>query len=334
MSWLSSPLICSPRSQGGNGVTEVGATLPRLHALHADGTETRITARAVIDASDTWPTPGPLGGEASLASASAWRPPGFPTAYPISRTPRCGPAMRAGTPPSSALAPPPSAPWPPSPRTPPAFTPYGPAARHQRLHIQWRCGGPAARAWSAGPGEAEAAVDDGYADAVTGFCTAAVNRGGRTHTKSTVSGRRWRDSWRMCSPRYLGRTIGPREASPILPPARCNGACSCPRSRRLDTDRRTLARIPDNVTHREKWRVALDMLDTLAGWGMRPPVVVADAAYGANAHLRAALNDRHSPTCSPSGPMCAPTPSRRSLRLRPATVSSAAAVSLPAGRRR
>ena len=47
-----------------------------------------------------------------------------------------------------------------------------------------------------------------------------------------------------------------------------------------DTDRRTLVRIPANVTHREKWRLALDMLDTLAGWGMTPPVVVADAAHG------------------------------------------------------
>ncbi|CDR17623.1 hypothetical protein GCM10022420_028860 [Streptomyces iranensis] len=34
------------------------------------------------------------------------------------------------------------------------------------------------------------------------------------------------------------------------------------------------------------------MLDTLAGWGMRPPVVVADAAYGTNAHLRAGLAQR------------------------------------------
>ncbi|MGW1540166.1 transposase [Streptomyces sp. NPDC002309] len=44
--------------------------------------------------------------------------------------------------------------------------------------------------------------------------------------------------------------------------------------------------------HREKWRLALDMLDTLAGWGMRAPVVVADAAYGTNARLRAGLAQR------------------------------------------
>nr|WP_319355014.1 IS701 family transposase [Streptomyces ipomoeae] len=75
---------------------------------------------------------------------------------------------------------------------------------------------------------------------------------------------------------------------------------SCPLQWRLflrkewasDTDRRAKTGIPPEVTHREKWRLALDMLDTLAGWGMTPPVVVADAAYGTNARLRAALADR------------------------------------------
>ena len=59
-----------------------------------------------------------------------------------------------------------------------------------------------------------------------------------------------------------------------------------------DTDRRTVTRIPPQAGHREKRRLALDMLDTLAGWGMKPPVVVADAAHGTNAHLRAGLTDR------------------------------------------
>ncbi|MCZ7462178.1 NAD(P)-binding domain-containing protein [Streptomyces sp. WMMC940] len=34
-----------------------------VHLVHADGTEGRITARAVIDASGTWTTPGPAGGD-------------------------------------------------------------------------------------------------------------------------------------------------------------------------------------------------------------------------------------------------------------------------------
>lgn len=74
---------------------------------------------------------------------------------------------------------------------------------------------------------------------------------------------------------------------------------SCPLQWRLflpaewasDSDRRAKTIIPPEVTHREKWRPALDMLDALAGWGMTLPAVVADAAYGTNAHLRAALDD-------------------------------------------
>ncbi|MEE2033275.1 NAD(P)-binding domain-containing protein, partial [Rhodococcus chondri] len=34
-----------------------------VHVRHSDGTETRVLARAVIDASGTWRTPNPLGGE-------------------------------------------------------------------------------------------------------------------------------------------------------------------------------------------------------------------------------------------------------------------------------
>ncbi|MFE3018302.1 IS701 family transposase [Streptomyces sp. NPDC059256] len=75
---------------------------------------------------------------------------------------------------------------------------------------------------------------------------------------------------------------------------------SCPLQWRLflpsewdsDAHRRSRCRIPPTTGHREKWRLALDMLDTLAAWDMTPPVVVADAAYGTNAHLRAALAER------------------------------------------
>ncbi|MEB3963472.1 IS701 family transposase [Streptomyces kunmingensis] len=75
---------------------------------------------------------------------------------------------------------------------------------------------------------------------------------------------------------------------------------SCPLQWRLflpeewatDAGRRAKTGIPAEVTHREKWRLALDMLDTLKSWGLTPPVVVADAAYGTNARLRAALSER------------------------------------------
>ncbi|MGW6552629.1 FAD-dependent oxidoreductase, partial [Streptomyces sp. NPDC055051] len=40
-----------------------GARPFTVHVAHADGREERITARAVIDASGTWSTPGPAGGD-------------------------------------------------------------------------------------------------------------------------------------------------------------------------------------------------------------------------------------------------------------------------------
>ncbi|MDQ0578132.1 hypothetical protein QF030_000310 [Streptomyces rishiriensis] len=82
-------------------------------------------------------------------------------------------------------------------------------------------------------------------------------------------------------------------------------AASCLLQRRLFlpqewtsvTARRALARILADAMHREKWRLALD---TLVGWGMRPPVVVADAVYGTNTHLRTACPSVGSPTPWPS----------------------------------
>src|SRR4051794_23556897 len=56
--------------------------------------------------------------------------------------------------------------------------------------------------------------------------------------------------------------------------------------------RRERAGIPEDVRHRAKWRLALDMLDELAGWGLVPPVVVADAGYGNNAEFRDRITAR------------------------------------------
>jgi SRSO17 transposase len=57
-------------------------------------------------------------------------------------------------------------------------------------------------------------------------------------------------------------------------------------------DRRTRAGIPDSVRHHPKWRLALEMLDELAGWGLTPPVVAADAGYGDNADFRNGVTAR------------------------------------------
>src|SRR5512135_3096873 len=68
--------------------------------------------------------------------------------------------------------------------------------------------------------------------------------------------------------------------------------------------RRERARIPDEVRHTEKWRLALEMIDEMTGpggWGVLEqvtaagggrPVVVADAGYGEGADFRLELAAR------------------------------------------
>jgi SRSO17 transposase len=76
-------------------------------------------------------------------------------------------------------------------------------------------------------------------------------------------------------------------------PERWDDTCaSTPEAAAAIRDRRTRAGIPAEQRHREKWRLALDMLDELAGWGLAPPVVVADAGYGESAAFRDGLSAR------------------------------------------
>jgi SRSO17 transposase len=68
--------------------------------------------------------------------------------------------------------------------------------------------------------------------------------------------------------------------------------------------RRERAHIPDQVRHTEKWRLALEMIDEMAGpggWGVldqitasggERPVVTADAGYGDNTRFRLELEKR------------------------------------------
>jgi SRSO17 transposase len=75
---------------------------------------------------------------------------------------------------------------------------------------------------------------------------------------------------------------------------------SCPLDWRLflpaswqdDTTRRAACQVPAAVRHRPKWQLVLDMLDELAGWGLRPPVLVADCGYGEVGRFRQGLEDR------------------------------------------
>jgi SRSO17 transposase len=75
---------------------------------------------------------------------------------------------------------------------------------------------------------------------------------------------------------------------------------SCPINWRLflpqewdhDTERRRKAHVPADQRHRPKWQLALDMLDQLAAWGLAPPVILADAAYGEVGEFRLGLERR------------------------------------------
>jgi SRSO17 transposase len=63
--------------------------------------------------------------------------------------------------------------------------------------------------------------------------------------------------------------------------------------------RRDRCKIPDSVRHREKWRLALDMLDEVlgepeqGGWGLPARPVVSDAGYGDATEFRLGLAARN-----------------------------------------
>jgi SRSO17 transposase len=75
---------------------------------------------------------------------------------------------------------------------------------------------------------------------------------------------------------------------------------SCPLDWRLflpkswddDVERRAACHVPEQVRHRPKWQLVLDMLDELGAWGLAPPVLVADAGYGEVGEFRQGLDDR------------------------------------------
>ncbi|MFF1418053.1 NAD(P)-binding domain-containing protein [Streptomyces sp. NPDC058280] len=152
-----------------------------IHVLNADGTEERLTARAVIDASGTWSTPGPIGGdglpalgERAAADRVSYRVPDLKdpavrARYAGKHTAVIGSGASAFT----ALA-----------------HLADLAEEAPGTHAVWvlRRGIGGA---TFGGGEADqlpargalglaakAAVDDGHADAVTGFRTVAVERTG------------------------------------------------------------------------------------------------------------------------------------------------------------
>src|SRR3982750_529814 len=62
-------------------------------------------------------------------------------------------------------------------------------------------------------------------------------------------------------------------AGRLFVPERWDEACAAsPEAVAAIRERRTRAGIPEDVRHREKWRLALDMLDELTGWELAPAV--------------------------------------------------------------
>ena len=59
--------------------------------------------------------------------------------------------------------------------------------------------------------------------------------------------------------------------------------------------RRAACQLPKQVHHRPKWQLVVDMLDELAGWGLSPPVLLADSGYGQVGEFRAGLDARQIP---------------------------------------
>jgi SRSO17 transposase len=59
--------------------------------------------------------------------------------------------------------------------------------------------------------------------------------------------------------------------------------------------RRAACHLPEQVHHRPKWQLVLDMLDELAGWDLHPPVLLADSGYGEVGEFRWGLDARQIP---------------------------------------
>jgi SRSO17 transposase len=77
-------------------------------------------------------------------------------------------------------------------------------------------------------------------------------------------------------------------------------AASCPIDWRLflpeewdeDAERRRKAHVPEQIRHRPKWELALEMIDELRSFGLEPPVIAADAGFGDITEFRQGLEGR------------------------------------------
>jgi SRSO17 transposase len=80
--------------------------------------------------------------------------------------------------------------------------------------------------------------------------------------------------WRLFLPKSWDDTLADDETRPDVIARR--GRCA----------------VPDDEHHRPKWVMVVEMLDALAGHGLRPPLLAADAGYGDIGPFRSALDER------------------------------------------
>ncbi|CAM5606234.1 hypothetical protein SALBM135S_07199 [Streptomyces alboniger] len=112
------------------------------------------------------------------------------------------------------------------------------------------------------------------------------------------------------APQYCG-ALDKRANCPIAVSVHaCTATASCPLQWRLflpeewaeDAERRAACKVPADIGHREKWRLALDILVDLTDWGLRPasrlPKQPMEPTRPSAAHSPSAA----SPTSCPSAP--------------------------------
>jgi SRSO17 transposase len=89
--------------------------------------------------------------------------------------------------------------------------------------------------------------------------------------------------------------VGQRGDRAGLVSAGLAAVCAGALGRGRDGPRRAACHLPEGVHHWPKWQLVLDMLDELAGWELRPPVLLADSGYGEVGEFRWGLDARQVP---------------------------------------
>jgi len=136
-------------------------------------------------------------------------------------------------------------------------------------------------------------------------CQIAVSVHAATDAASAVLG--WRlfvpESWdETCVPDAEGKIANPHARRLRQEPVTRDAAGAKKPHKRLRPPpaeqidhvlrRRAASKVPDGERYRPTWMMALEMLDELAGWGLRPPLLTADAGYGQVAEFRQGLTER------------------------------------------